>query len=204
MWTDKVSEFVTLLLVISPFEVLPGFLALVGGMSLRLQRRIALQAVLVAFVALVFFMFAGRFVLAQMHIPIRAFQIAGGIVLFLVALEMVRGVRHEATGESDSQLGLAIYPLGIPKIAGPGAMLAVMVLSDDDRFNLVGQLQSVIVVALVLVTQLLILLAAGPISRVIGTVGAGVIGRIMGILLAALAVSMVLTAFAAWLSLPPL
>lgn len=204
MWTEKVSEFVTLLLVISPFEVLPGFLALAGGMSLPEQRRLALHAVLVAFVALVFFMFAGRFVLTQMHIPIRAFQIAGGIVLFLVALEMVRGVRHEPAGESHGHLGLAVYPLGIPKIAGPGAMLAVMVVSDDDRFNLVGQLQSVVVVALVLVTQLLVLLAAGPISRVIGTVGAAVIGRIMGILLAALAVSMVLAAFAAWLNLPPL
>jgi multiple antibiotic resistance protein len=99
---------------------------------------------------------------------------------------------------------LAVYPLGIPKIAGPGAMIAIILFSDDDRFNLLGQLTTVGILALVLLIQLLILFAAGPILRLIGAAGAGVIGRVMGMLLTALAVSMVLSATGQWLGLPKL
>ncbi len=204
-WQDHVSEFVTLFLVINPLEVLPLFIALVGPQRPKMQRQIAIRAVLVAFVVLVFFIFAGDFLLKEMGVSIRAFQIAGGIVLFLVALEMLHGEDLNAAGGSKAAaLSLAVYPLGIPKIAGPGAMLTVILLTDDDRFNLTGQLATVAVLAAVLALQLVVLLAAGPISRRIGTAGAGVIGRIMGLLLAALAVSIVLSAVGDWLALPKL
>jgi multiple antibiotic resistance protein len=201
-WQDHLSEFVTLFLAINPFEVLPAFVALAGPLESSLQRRIALKAVLVAFAALVFFIFAGDFVLKHLGVSIRAFQIAGGIVLFLLALEMLRGEDHGAQNSTPSALATAVYPLGIPKIAGPAAMLAVIFLTDDDRNNLMGQFVTVGVLAIVMVIQLGVLLAAGPISRLIGAAGAGVIGRIMGLLLAALAVSMVLTAVGDWLALP--
>ncbi len=205
MWaSDHLSEFVTLFLVINPFGVLPVFLATAGGFEPNMQRRIALHAVLVAFVTLTFFAVAGDFILAQMKIPIRAFQISGGIVLFLVALDMVRGNGHEAAGSPGGALALAVYPIGIPKIAGPGAMLAVVLLTDDDRFNIPGQLITIGMLAIVLVLTLFVLLLAGPISRLIGTSGTSVIGRVMGILLAAFAVGMVLSAVAEWLSLPKL
>ena len=202
-WQNHLSEFVTLFLVINPFEVLPIFIALAGTLEPALQRKVAVKAVLVAFVTLVFFIFAGDFVLKHLDVSIRAFQIAGGIVLFLLALEMLRG-EEETLREADpsASLALAVYPLGIPKIAGPGAMLAVIFLTDDDRFNLMGQFATVGVLAVVLAIQLLLLFAAAPISRLTGASGAGVIGRIMGLLLAALAVSMVLTAVADWLALP--
>ena len=83
-------------------------------------------------------------------------------------------------------------------------MLAVILLTDDDRFNFTGQLATIGVVALVMIIQLVVLLAAGPILRVIGPAVAGVIGRVMGLLLAALAVSMVMTALGDWLGLPKL
>jgi multiple antibiotic resistance protein len=204
-WQKHLSEFVTLFLVINPFGVLPSFLVLAAGRETASQRRLALNAVLIAFVVLVFFLFAGDFVLEQIGVPTRAFQIAGGIVLFLVALEMIRGDGHAAPdGEAHGELAVAIYPLAIPKIAGPGAMLAIILLSDDDRYNLTGRLATVGVLALVLLIAFVILLASGPITRLIGTTGAGVIGRIMGMLLAALAVSMVLGAVAEWLNLPAL
>jgi multiple antibiotic resistance protein len=204
-WQRHLSEFVTLFLVINPFGVLPAFLVLAAGRDSATQRRLALNAVLIAFVVLVFFLFAGEFVLEQIGVSTRAFQIAGGIVLFLVALEMIKGDRHEIPeGDADGKWALAIYPLAIPKIAGPGVMLAVILLSDDDRYNLTGRLATVGVLALVLLIQFVILLASGPITRLIGTAGAGVIGRIMGMLLAALAVSMVLGAVAEWLNLPAL
>jgi len=101
-------------------------------------------------------------------------------------------------------MALAVYPLAIPKIAGPGAMLTAVLVTDDDRFNLAGQMATVGMIALVLLAALLILLAAGPISRLIGTAGVSVISRVMGMLLAALAVTLVLGAVSDWLSLPKL
>ena len=105
-------------------------------------------------------------------------------------------------GGQPGHLSLAVYPLAIPKIAGPGAMLTVVVLTDDDRFNLIGQLSTVGVLAAVMVLQFIILLAAGPITWLIGIAGVSVISRVMGMLLAALAVTLVVSALGDWLSLP--
>jgi multiple antibiotic resistance protein len=205
MWEERLSEFVTLFLVINPFEVLPSFLAVVGTLPTRTQRKIALEAAIVAFVVLAFFIFAGGFLLQQMHVPIRAFQISGGIVLFLVALDMVRGHHVTPDAEFDRKTTrLAIYPLAIPKIAGPAAILAVILVTDDDRYNLLERGATMLVLAAVMITVFVMLLAAGPISRRIGATGAGVIGRIMGMLLASMAVSLVLSAVVEWLGLPKL
>jgi multiple antibiotic resistance protein len=203
-WQGRLSEFVTIFLVINPIGVLPVFLALASPLDRRSQHKLALNAVFIAFVVLVFFIFAGAFLLDQMGVSIRAFQISGGIVLFLVGLEMIRGEVPATSPDMERSQSLAIYPLGIPKIAGPAAMLTVILLTDDDRLNPLGQLTTVGVLAVVLLIQLLILFAAGPILRLIGVAGAGVIGRIMGMLLTALAVSMVLSATGEWLGLPKL
>jgi multiple antibiotic resistance protein len=206
MWRQqRLSEFVTLLLVINPVGALPVYLAMAAPLKPAAQRKLAISAVLISFGVLIFFIFAGAFLFARMGIPIRAFQIAGGIVLFLVAVEMIRGESYMPAPEAkESETARAVYPLAIPKIAGPGAMLTVVLLTDDDRLNLVGQLSTVGVLAVVLVIQFLVLLAAAPVSRLIGVAGAAIISRVMGMLLAALAVSMVLTALGAWLGLPQL
>ena len=204
MWQERLNEFVVLLLVINPFEILPSFLAVTGSLDGRTRARLAALATMIAFVVLVFFLFAGGFLLKEMHVPIRAFQIAGGVVLFLVALDMIRGNDHSAgTDISTYGMKLAVYPIAIPKIAGPGAILAVTVLTDDDRFNLAEQMATAMTLALVLVVVFLMLLAS-PITWIIGATGARVIGRVMGMLLAALAVTLVLTAMGEWLSLPKL
>ncbi len=204
-WQRHLSEFVTLFLVVNPFAVLATFLAISRTLEPAAKRQLAIHAVLIAFGTLVFFVFAGTFLLSQLGISIRSFQIAGGIVLFLFSLEMIRGETYASaqTGEQ-GHLALAVYPLAIPKIAGPGTMVAIILLTDDDRFNLAGQSITVGILAVVLIIQLGFLLAAGPISRLIGSAGAAVIGRIMGMLLAALAVSMVLGAIGDWLNLPKL
>ena len=204
-WQRHLSEFVTLFLVINPFGVLPVFVALTATLASAAQRKLALHAVLIAFAVLIFFIVAGTFLLERMHIPVRAFQIAGGIVLFLVALDMIRGESHgDLQHSEESQRALAVYPLAIPKIAGPGAMLTAILLTDDDRSNVLGQLATAGILALVLAIVFVILLAAGPISRLIGATGASVISRVTGMLLAALAVGMVLGAVGEWLGLPKL
>jgi multiple antibiotic resistance protein len=202
-WQQKLGEFVTMFLVINPFGALPTFLDIAATLDARAQRRLAFDAALISLVVLVFFVFAGAFLLQEMGISIRAFQISGGILLFVVALEMIRGQLPAATPEAgQSRTSLAVYPLAIPKIAGPGAMLTVVLLTDDDRYNLAGQLETVGMIALVLVVACLLMLAAGPVSRLIGIAGVSVISRVMGMLLAALAVSMVLGAVGDWLNLP--
>ena len=204
-WQRHLGEFVSFFLVINPFGVLPVFLSIAGTLNPPAQRKLALNAVLISFVVLVFFVFAGAFLLQEMGISIRAFQISGGILLFLVALEMIRGESYtDAQVAKEGPVALAVYPLAIPKIAGPGAMLAVVLVTDDDRFNLAGQASTIGVLALVLLVTFLILLAAAPISRVIGTAGVSVVSRVMGMLLAALAVTLILSALGDWLGLPRL
>jgi multiple antibiotic resistance protein len=204
-WQRNVSEFVTLLLVINPFAALPVFLSIGGAQEPAAQRRLAASATMISFLVLVFFVFAGAFLLHHMGISIRAFQVSGGILLFLVALEMLRGAGYSGGQvERSAASSFAVYPLAIPTIAGPGAMLTVVLLTDDDRHDLPAQMITVGILALVLLITFLVLLASGPISRVIGTAGVSIIGRIMAMLLAALAVTMVVTAVGDWLSLPRL
>jgi multiple antibiotic resistance protein len=204
-WQQRLGEFVTLFLVVNPFAALPTFLAIAAPLDRRAQHRLALGAAVISFAVLVFFVFAGAFLLQQMGISIRAFLISGGILLFVVALDMIRGEADRgAEVGAQGQAALAVYPLAIPKIAGPGAMLTVVLLTDDDRLNLPGQLSTVGNLAAVMVITLLVLLAARPIAWLIGIAGVSVVSRIMGMLLAALAVTMVLSAIGDWLGLPKL
>jgi multiple antibiotic resistance protein len=99
---------------------------------------------------------------------------------------------------------MAVYPLAIPTIAGPGTMLTAMLITDNDRFTVLEQAQTALAGALVLLVTLALLWLADPVHRIIGTGGTNVVRRIMGMILAAVAVNMVLSGLAAWLGLPKL
>lgn len=193
----------TLWVVLDPVSTVPVFLALTPGMAATRRRRLATVAVLISAGVLLFFIAAGQTLLRALGIPLYSFQIAGGIVLFLFALNMVFGTtkpQHareiEAPAEPDSSI--AVYPLAIPAIAGPGAMLAVVLLTDNDRYSVVEQLDTVAMLFAVLFILWLALLAANPISRVIGAAGANILARVMGLILAAVAVDNVLRAAAVY------
>jgi multiple antibiotic resistance protein len=206
MWQERISEFVTLFIVVNPVSALPVFIAVTAGMDATTQRRVALIAVLVSFAVLVLFIIGGGFVLEQMGISLRSFQIAGGIILFLVALDMVRGASHAPSvgASGDHATSVAIYPLAVPKMAGPGTMLTVVLLTDDHRFDVVQLSLTTAVLALVLAITLVVLFMATPIARLIGAAGTNIVSRVMGMILVALAVHTVLSAFASWLNLPSL
>jgi multiple antibiotic resistance protein len=208
MWQERLSEFVTLFIVVNPISALPMFLALTAGFDTAQQRRVAVTAVLTSFGVLVLFIIAGGFLLEKMGISLRSFQIAGGIILFLVALDMVRGSSYApasgGSGDGDHATAVAIYPLAIPKIAGPGTMLTVVLLTDDHRFDFVQLSLTTSVLAIVLAITLAVLLLAAPVSRLIGNAGISIMSRVMGMILVALAVHTVLSAFAGWLGLPKL
>jgi multiple antibiotic resistance protein len=206
MWQERLSEFVTLFIVVNPISALPVFLGVTQGFDAAARRRVALVAVLAAFAVLVLFIVGGGFVLEKMGISLRSFQIAGGIILFLVALDMVRGASYAppAGAAGDHAASVAIYPLAIPKIAGPGTMLTVVLLTDDHRFDVVQLSLTTGVLALVLAITFGVLCLAAPIARLIGDAGVSITSRVMGMILVALAVHTVLSALGSWLNLPPL
>jgi multiple antibiotic resistance protein len=207
-----VYEFVTLFVVLDAFGMLAVFLSVTAGLESAQRGKTAVLAILYAFGILVFFVAAGELLLIQMGIPLLAFQIAGGVLLLLYGIEMSIGAHAPGTGPSSvrslevggSIHALAVYPLAIPAIAGPGAMLTVVLLTDNREHSIADQLITTGVLGVVMLIFLLILLAASPIMRVIGEGGANVLRRVTGVLLTAIAAKMVLGAFQEWLGLPPL
>lgn len=203
-----IYEFVTLFVVLDPVGMLAVFLSVASGLTAADRRKAALLAVAYAFAVLVFFIAAGELLLIQMGIPLLAFQIAGGILLLLYGIEMTLGAQVPGAGLAGAAEqnihSLAVYPLAIPAIAGPGAMLTVVLLTDNRAFTPADQLLTAATLALVLLVFLVILFAANPIMRLIGAGGASVLRRVMGMLLTAVAAKMVLTAVQQWLDLPPL
>ncbi len=191
-----ILDFVTLWVTIDPVGTVPLFLALTAGLSQSARRRVATRAILISLGLLLSCIYFAQYLLEAMHVPLQSFQIAGGIVLFLFALSMVfkNPGAHFATEEEGHDI--AVFPLAMPSIAGPGSMLAAVVLTDNHRFNLMNQTGTALVLAVVLAMTLGLLLAAVPLMRLLGKSGANVLSRIMGLLLASVAVNMVFTAFA--------
>ena len=198
-----VSDFITLFVVVDPLAASSVFLAVNAAYTAPAKRKIATLAVLVSLGVLLFFIVLGQIIVEAMGISLRAFQVAGGIVLFLFAASMILSEPKEPAGGGDSGVAsVAIYPLAIPAIAGPGTMLTVMLLTDNDRFSVADQAITAGVVAAVLLVQYVLLIAAEPVSRVIGKSGANILRRVMGMILASVAVNAVLMAIGSWVGLP--
>lgn len=204
-----INEFVMMWVLIDPIGTVPVFLAVTAGIATADRNALAVRATIIAAVVLFFFIVAGQVLLKALGIPLTTFQIAGGIVLFLFALTMIFGPpkseieKHQTEQASQESLNsIAVYPLAIPAIAGPGAMLGAVLLTDTTHFDPVEYALSFGVTATVLGISLLLLFAAGPIIRVIGDSGASVLSRIMGLILAAVAVDNVLEAVASYFHIP--
>lgn len=194
MFDSLIVQFVVLWAVIDPIGSVPVYLAKTIGLSVEDRRKIAAKAVLIATGILVFFLIAGQFLLEAMQIPLSAFQIAGGLVLFLFALTMIFG---ESKPEQEIRLStslseLAVYPLAVPSIASPGAMMAIVLLTDNHRVSFSDQVVTTLILFLVLLITYLLFLIANQIQRWIGNTGAAIISRVMGLILAAVAVNNVL------------
>ncbi|NDV00471.1 MarC family protein [Pseudoroseicyclus tamaricis] len=187
------QEFITLWVVIDPIGTVPVFLAVTAGMSAVAQRKVAVRAVAVSAAVLLAFIVLGQLVLEALGLGLPSFQIAGGLVLFLFALTMIFGpAKPQREMAEEGMTQTAIHPIAIPSIASPGAMLAVVILTDNDRFSVQHQLQTSLILLVILGLTLGFLLMAGPILRVIGPAGASIVSRVMGMILAAVAVDAVL------------
>ena len=204
---DAINDFITIWVIVDPIAALPIFIGLTGYYSKAERHKIALAMVLIALVVLIFFISLGQFIINAMGVSLLAFEIAGGLILFLFAVDLVIGEQRQKVAEADERLSpmqRAIYPLAIPNLAGPGAMLTVMLRTDNSRFNLLEQAHTTASVAAVLAITYVLLLLADPITRTIGTGGANVLRRIMGMIIAGYAANLVVGGIGDWLHLPPL
>lgn len=196
-----ITALVTLFVVIDPIGIAPLFLALTTGMTPAQRRRIALRAVSVAGGVLALFAFFGEALLGFVGISMAAFRIAGGILLFLTALDMLferrTKRREDRTEEEDPSNDPSVFPLAIPLIAGPGAIASVILLIGE-KPGPEGLVMVLGITALVLIGMVLILMASSYLDRLIGKTGIDVITRILGMLLAALSVQFVLDGLAAF------
>ncbi|WP_084978239.1 MarC family protein [Plesiomonas shigelloides] len=191
MFESLIVQFVVLWAVIDPIGSIPVYLSKTASLSALDRRRVASKAILVSTGILLFFLVAGQLLLEAMQIPLSAFQTAGGLVLLLFALTMIFG---ESKPEQEMQMDydisdLAVFPIAVPSIASPGAMMAVVMLTDNHRYSLIDQALTALVMLGVLLITYLLLLSASRIQKVIGRTGASVISRVMGLILAAVAVN---------------
>ncbi len=203
-WTTIVREFIALWVVIDPIGSIPVFIAVCAGLSAAAQRKVAIRAIVVSAAILLFFLVGGQVLLEALDIHLAAFQIAGGIVLFLFALTMIFGESkvEEETRQINPNAGdLAIFPLAVPSIASPGAMLAVVMLTDNHRHSVAEQMITAATMLTVLGFTLLLFFMAAPILRVIGSSGASVVSRVMGLILASVAVDNILRAVTIYFNL---
>jgi multiple antibiotic resistance protein len=195
------TAFVTLVVVIDPPGCAPIFVSLTSGTPAAHRRAMAVRAVLVAGGILLLFALFGEPLLATLGISLDAFRVAGGIMLFLIALEMVfekRTQRREERAEAMSRDAtggppedISVFPIGIPMIAGPGAIATVMLMMARSRGWAEG---GVVLAALAaaLLLSMLVLLAAGPLMRLMGRRIETMVTRVLGVILAALAAQFVI------------
>ena len=188
---DIVATFITFFAVVDPIGTVPVFIAVTSQFDEKAKRRIALVATLAAAGILLFFVVAGELILTVMSIPLSAFQIAGGIVLFLFALTMIFGESKpdEEIRLVDDQHETAIFPLAVPSIAGPGAMLAAVLLTENSRYSISEQAQTFLVLLAVLIVAYVLMLMSNGINKAIGRSGASVVSRVMGLILASVAMA---------------
>jgi len=198
-----ISSFVTLFVVIDPLGMVPLFMSVVPGAGAAVRRKTALRGTLAASGLLVVSAFAGSFVLDQLGITLAAFRIAGGVLLLLLAIDMVlarmsplRTTAPAEEVEADLHHDPALVPLATPLIAGPGSFASVILLMGRADGDPLAMLTVVAVLLAVMTILLAALLAASRIMNLLGMTGVAVLGRVFGIVLSALAVQLILSGIA--------
>ncbi|WP_273444877.1 MarC family protein [Neolewinella agarilytica] len=203
MWTTLITKFFFLFVVVDPIGSVPVYLEATKQLDEKLRRKVAIRAPVIAYFILLFFIIVGQIILEGMNVTLDAFQISGGVILFLFALTMIFG---EGKPESEKMMiqdhrQVTIFPVAIPSIASPGAIMAVVLLTDNNTVGLQQQMITSVLVLAVIITTIAILLSAKYVQRLIGEYGITVISKVMGLILAAYAVQSILTGLKDFFSL---
>ncbi|MEA2982088.1 MAG: multiple antibiotic resistance protein [Alphaproteobacteria bacterium] len=192
-----ISALVTLLVVVDPVGLVPAFLATTDGLPGKSRRQVALRACLIAGAILIGAALIGDWLLRQLGITLPAFRIAGGLLLFAVAFDMVLGWRVERDAKDAEQAveehirDIAAFPLAIPLMAGPGAITATILLAGQAAYRPQWLTALLVVVVVVMAACLVSFLAAERIGKLLGVTGNVVLSRLLGVIVAALAVQYV-------------
>ena len=197
-WRLLSEVFITLFVIMDPPGTVPIFLGLTGTMTRQQRNRAARQAILVAFGVILAFAVFGQSLLSYMHISLPALQASGGLLLLLVAMELLTGKSEEPQPSGNSKVNVALVPLGTPLLAGPGAIVAVMVFVQQSDGTLADWVAIAVGIVLVHVCLWLAMRFAGVIHRLLGDSGTTLVTRIAGLLLAAIAVQLVADAVIAF------
>jgi len=190
-----ISAFVAFFVIVDPLGTAAVFAALTGREDAKVSRGIAIRAVIIAICVMLGFAFAGEWILHHMGISLPAFKIAGGLLLFVTAFRMLMGAHDPESLNSDrSAYGdrshLAIFPLAIPMLAGPGSLTAA-ILHMSDAGSVSDHLAVALAIIVVEIMGLCFMLMAARIVRVMGSAGSSLLARLMGVLLAAMAVQFI-------------
>jgi multiple antibiotic resistance protein len=192
-----ISALVTLLVVVDPVGLVPAFLGITARLSGQQRRQVAFRACLIAGTILLGTTLIGDWLLRQLGITLPAFRIAGGLLLFAVAFEMVLGLRLQRAAKDAEQAveenfhDLAAFPLAIPMMAGPGAITATILLAGQAAYRPQWLVALLVVVVAAMAACLMSFLAAQRIGKLLGVTGNVVLSRLLGVILAALAVQYV-------------
>jgi multiple antibiotic resistance protein len=199
MFEYAATVFVTLLVIVDPVAVLPMYIALTQRQSKQRRRDTAIRAIIVATAVMSVLALTGDGLLKLLGISLPAFRIGGGLLLFLLSIEMVfarqsglRSATDAEAQEAEVAYDVAAFPIGIPLIAGPGAMTSIILLMGQASGDVAKQAILVTVMLAVLAISLGVFLLAAPLMDRLGVTGINVIGRVFGIILAALAVQYVI------------
>lgn len=198
MFEQLLKNFVVMFVVIEPVTLVPMFGALTRGGAAGYRRRMAAKAVLVSALIFVVFALLGEPLLEVLGISVDAFRIGGGLLLFMVAVDMVfareSGLRSATVREQEEARyrdDISVFPLAFPLIAGPGALATLLLLLGDAEDDLLSVALLLGVVLAVLAITLVMMLLTNPIMRLLGVTGANVVSRLLGVVLVALAVQYV-------------
>ena len=188
------QTFVLYFVVIDPLAAAPLFLIVTQGLKVKNKLKTAFEATLIATLILIFFAILGNFILSYLQISLSAFTIAGGIILFLISLEMLFDKRSQRKEDQikESSAATSIFPLAIPLLAGPGAITSVIVSVADMGTNLMSQATGLLALILVMILTFISFYVVSKSSKIINKKVTSIISRVIGIILAGLSVQFII------------
>ncbi|SMC38103.1 MarC family protein [Cellulophaga tyrosinoxydans] len=193
--TEIITTIFFLIAVIDPLGSVPVYLEATKNFDLKHKRKIAMRASLIAFLILLFFIVIGQLILEGMKVSLDAFQISGGVILFLFALTMIFGdgkPENEKSKITDYK-HVSIFPIAIPSIASPGAIMAVVLMTNNNIYTIEQQAVTTALVFVVIILTCVLLLIANVVQEKVGEYGITVISKVMGLILASYAIQSILT-----------
>lgn len=194
MLNKIIHDALMIWVTIEPIGTVVLFAALTSGLSPSERRKAATRAIVYSAIILLGAILIGQVILTAMHIQLISLQIAGGIILFLFGLQMIFGRTATTFSQSEAGYDIAVFPLAIPSIVGPEAIMVVILLTDNYLYSVTTQAITAVVTLAVLAVTYLLMLLAEHLVRIIGKNGAAILERIMGIFLATLSVDLIVDA----------